>query len=245
MKIPFLRVSPSPSSGFTLTELAILLAIVGILSAILIPVGQVIRDHARGAICASNLGQLMTGMFQYADDHEGSFPPIQGDGPASTTWHGYLASYVGLDASLSELGESGITWRSNSRELTAFNCPVSMEELITLPNADNAHLNPWFLYGLNADLPLHAIGRDRRSGKNISVDDVIHPEQTMAILETSDWSAAYAREIGDSTGTGRALIPHGMAANVAFYDGSVRRIPYLELIAYESSSLFWAGGYAD
>lgn len=238
------------SRGFTLAELLVLVSIVAILVAIMIPVGGVIRDQARGATCASNLGTLMNGMFRYADDHEGEFPaPLEdarGDIPtAMNTWHAYVAPYVefGSDPVLSF--SSGLTWRSNSNEQTVFTCPTSIAELIGLPDFDGGRLSPWYMYGLNAELPSRAGLGSRRSGSNVTVDDLEYPAQTMAILETSDWSAMYSREIGDPAGTGAALIPHGMAANVAFYDGSVRRIPYEELIAYEPDSRFWADKYTD
>ena len=110
-----------------------------------------------------------------------------------------------------------------------------------MPGFSGSYLNPWFHYGLNADLPNEALGVDRRSGINVTIDDLLYPAETMAILETWDWSAHWSREIAG--GSGSAQIPHGMAANVAFYDGSVRRIEYEELIGYERDSRFWTGGY--
>jgi prepilin-type processing-associated H-X9-DG protein len=244
------------TTAFTVVEVLVFLLIIGMLCAILVPVGGVLRDHARGATCASNLGRVMSGMFVYADDHEGKFPPAmdssRSTGPgadlpqAVNTWHTYLAGYVGLDENAVALHASGITWRSNSRERTPFSCPTSMTGLVGLPNFTGARLNPWFMYGLNADLPIHAgVSTDRRDGRNIGVGDLLYPGQTMAILETSDWSAVYSREIGDATGSGAALVPHGNAANVAFYDGSVRRIPTGELTSYPSNGVFWAGGFGN
>lgn len=246
--------SGSVRYGFTLLELLVLLAIAAVLAAVLFPVTGEVRDRARGAVCASNLGQLVQGMYRYAYDHEGMFPPPQDQslhsGPfpsvpfSMNTWHLYLIPYIGYEWSTDEMVDlfaQGVTWRSNSEEAMLLNCPSTLEELAPLPDFDSAYLNPWYHYGLNADLPNRALGVDRRSGVNVTIDELLYPAETMAILETWDWSAIWHREIAD--GSGFAQIPHGMAANVAFYDGSVRRIGYEELIAIESDSRFWTGGY--
>lgn len=71
------RVKPK---GFTLVEILIVLAIVGILAAILFPVFGSVRANARATACSSNLKQIGLAMLLYAGDHNGylpraSFPP--------------------------------------------------------------------------------------------------------------------------------------------------------------------------
>jgi prepilin-type N-terminal cleavage/methylation domain-containing protein/prepilin-type processing-associated H-X9-DG protein len=70
--------SRTRSSGFTLIELLTVIAIIGILAAILIPVVGKVRDSARQASCASNVRQIGQAMHLYHDDH-GRFPD-QNDG---------------------------------------------------------------------------------------------------------------------------------------------------------------------
>jgi len=64
--------------AFTLTELVIVLAIIGLLVSILFPVFGRIRERARQANCASNLHQIGLGFLQYTQDNDGMMPP--GDG---------------------------------------------------------------------------------------------------------------------------------------------------------------------
>lgn len=64
--------------GFTLIELLTVIAIIGILAAILIPVLGSVREQARRAACGSNLRQISTAIHQYANDNNDRMPPIEG-----------------------------------------------------------------------------------------------------------------------------------------------------------------------
>lgn len=236
------------SAAFTLIELLTVIAIIGILAAILIPVVGAVRESARGAACASNVRQMLTGLHLFAEEHNDHFPAPQDsklqEGPfgipqSENTWHAYIAEYCGFE-NVSQMFRSGITWRSNTGQPTVFNCPTTVNEIFPLPGKESiGRLNPWYSYGLNADLPQRVTGRDRRSGATVTVGQVEFPSQTMAILETSDWSALYSREIG----TGYAMIPHGEGQNVGFYDGSVQRISGDDLVKTQPNDIFWRGGY--
>src|SRR5262245_56145990 len=67
--------------GFTLVELLVVSAIIGILVALLLPAIQAAREAARRAQCANNLRQLGLAVLNY-ESAKGEFPPgvIQAEG---------------------------------------------------------------------------------------------------------------------------------------------------------------------
>ncbi len=64
--------------GFTLVELLVVLAIIGVLVALLLPAVQSARASARRIKCASNLRQLGLGVLQFVDVHDGHWPHLAG-----------------------------------------------------------------------------------------------------------------------------------------------------------------------
>lgn len=61
--------------AFTLIELMVVIAIVGILAALLLPALARAKESGRRAACSSNLRQLAISVSLYTSDHENLFPP--------------------------------------------------------------------------------------------------------------------------------------------------------------------------
>ena len=60
--------------GFTLVELLVVIAVIGILVALLLPAIAATRDGARAVVCKSNLRQIGLSLHTYAEGHGGRFP---------------------------------------------------------------------------------------------------------------------------------------------------------------------------
>jgi prepilin-type N-terminal cleavage/methylation domain-containing protein/prepilin-type processing-associated H-X9-DG protein len=68
------RVGFVVASGFSLVELLVVIAVIGLLAGFLLPAIQSTRETARRMSCANNLHQIGLGMLNYHDIHS-SFPP--------------------------------------------------------------------------------------------------------------------------------------------------------------------------
>jgi prepilin-type N-terminal cleavage/methylation domain-containing protein/prepilin-type processing-associated H-X9-DG protein len=89
--------------GFTLIELLTVIAIIGILAAILVPVVGSVRTQARSANCLSRLRQIGTAYQLFAEANKGySVPdaigPAGGPANAVNNWYAQLIPFTDLKA---------------------------------------------------------------------------------------------------------------------------------------------------
>src|SRR5690348_2534367 len=81
--------------GFTLMELIVVIAIVGILVSLLLPAISQAKRRAQGAVCLNNLKQLDLALGLYVEDHGQLYPDT------NEVWFYYrqmLQPYVGSSA---------------------------------------------------------------------------------------------------------------------------------------------------
>ena len=78
--------------GFTLVEILVVIAIVGLLAALLLPVFNNARESARTTSCASNLKQIGTAISLYVNDNSQRYPLVAQ--PANCTWVDTIYPYT-------------------------------------------------------------------------------------------------------------------------------------------------------
>ncbi len=87
-----------PRRAFTLIELLTVIAIIGVLAAILIPVVGRAREAARATQCVSNLRQVGQATHLFVTENKQTLPPSQYYPGGHLTWT-YLKPYLGQRAS--------------------------------------------------------------------------------------------------------------------------------------------------
>ena len=82
---------------FTLIELLIVVAIIGILASLLLPSLHKAKTKTQQGVCISNTRNLIFGTIMYADDHQQKFPTFKVAGKSwVTNWFGSMPTNPGL-----------------------------------------------------------------------------------------------------------------------------------------------------
>jgi prepilin-type N-terminal cleavage/methylation domain-containing protein/prepilin-type processing-associated H-X9-DG protein len=92
-------------SGFSLVELLAVVAIIGVLAALILITLGPMRDNARKAKCSANLRSIGSAFNQFAADYRGYYPAVtyntgHTDGrvnPNKSHWWVELKPYIGVD----------------------------------------------------------------------------------------------------------------------------------------------------
>ena len=217
--------------GFTLIELLTVIAIIGILAAIIIPTVGKVRESARGAQCISNLRQIGSAIQLYADANRGVLPGplLGGQGPQYNTFNG------GSPGVLSKLIEPYLpvteTVTATAKANQLFACP-GWATKATEANAKTTFLlnsRPWatshaewnlFPFG-DSNSPTDPVRGKPRNMNNLGRFPL---SRTWAFIDV-DRDLMYA--INNTSGWRDQLIQnpaHGGSRNVLFYDWHVEKV---------------------
>ncbi len=135
------------SAAFTLIELLTVIAIIGILAAILIPVVGEVREQAKVAQCKVHLRDIGTAVHLYATDHDDMIPPhIPAGGSAPSSEWGSRVDIHGVLGFLLAPEKGGVLipgaehWSGAYLDDAApLMCPATREELYSSSAAPPVH----------------------------------------------------------------------------------------------------------
>lgn len=145
--LPRRRPDFSVNAAFTLVELLTVVAIIGLLAAILMPTLRHVRETAKSSTCTNNLRQIGIAIQGYVNDNKGSLPP-------GTPWVTPLFNADPRHFQTALVPYLGITkapsWAINSSIAPMFGCPGYKETtgnhyVLTqaVKRDDGTSFNPW------------------------------------------------------------------------------------------------------
>ena len=204
--------TPKPA-GFTLIELLTVIAIIGILASILIPVVSKVRETARQAVCASNIRQLSVAIILFADDNDGVMPTS-----SSTTQGHQDTDWIYWSRGDRELRNSPIVpYIGGTFDPSIYRCPS--DERLKDPNNLPEYA---YSYTMNRALDPQNPGMGA-GGQSVrgQISQVRDPSRIIMLVEedTPNDSSAWLESAADEL-TQR----HGGLGHVSFLDGHVERV---------------------
>jgi prepilin-type N-terminal cleavage/methylation domain-containing protein/prepilin-type processing-associated H-X9-DG protein len=131
------------STGMTLVELLVVLAIISVLAAVVMPVFRTARMYAQRAVCISNLHQATLALTLYSQDYDDNLPNFRSD-PTSALQPDNLVYWHDHFCRATRLIPNQVTWVSlvlpyvaNSGKTSGGTCPIfhcpADTDLVTRP----------------------------------------------------------------------------------------------------------------
>jgi prepilin-type N-terminal cleavage/methylation domain-containing protein/prepilin-type processing-associated H-X9-DG protein len=225
---------PRASRAFTLIELLTVIAIIGILAAILIPTVGAVRKTAKGARCVANLRQIGVAINLYPPDNKGYYPRLKEnyapDNPVNNlTWAKALYPYIP-------------TRNTGAKALTSSIYLCSAEEYQPDPSA----------FGVIQYMATYVLEKTSKTDKAAPngprlASSIPNPSRTFLLLDAKVDSTGFIPAGGGGTGIsfdegqadmaaapeGRKILSfrHKEGINVLFIDGHTKRYTLGDLIA--------------
>mgnify|MGYP001415174497 CR=1 FL=1 len=226
---------PGVRRGFTLIELLTVIAIIGILAAIIVPVVGRVRESARASQCVSNLRQLHAAATLWSNDNRGAMPSSNGwsrnEAPTDPAYPYQLKNYMNFAAA------KNLDWTANPS-------PMKCETAFALhPAATSVHfgrtysINRWATSSQMSGSGAAGVAEPRKlsAGYPPTITHIKNPSVMAFFLDgaVEEGGGSYQTNVSAThvpTTNGAAIrYVHGDSVNVVFVAGNVRRVPRVEM----------------
>lgn len=236
--------------GFTLVELLVVIAVIGILASMLLPAISSAVQKAKRVRCGNNLKQLGTSFIMFADDHGQQLPALNSGGPFKdptnphnpTNWWYRIISDAGY---VTHVTNKGGIWRCPNVSRADMDAPFGEAMEGYGPVENNGHvpgLRSLLWYATESDgrtagsVRLNAI---KRTSELWLLGDVGKPKDESLDLSKQPYGGYYQTEITtlppnhlglwEGVPPKQPAVRHGMKANVLFVDGHIEPASYQNL----------------
>ncbi len=222
---------PFSSSGFSLIELIVVIAVGALLAALTAGAWSSARAAAASATCKSNLRQLATANFSYAVDHlrfVAAAEDIQGGSANSIRWHGVRSGGKSFDGSVGPLapylgGGAASAWVRR--------CPGFRPEAAGFEASCGGY--GYNALGVGSEVCLPGGGGGTAVGMRPGA--IAHPAQTVMFADAAFLSGGGAKA---------KLIEYSFAEPPRFADGSVPW-PSIHFRHRGKANVAWADGHVS
>jgi prepilin-type N-terminal cleavage/methylation domain-containing protein len=228
-------------SGFTLSELLVVIVIIASLAALAFFGTQRVRDMANKANSIRNLSQLQIANMTYASDHSGKCVPIRANDANGnpTRWFQDLYFLANLTSQSTEELEKDKTTP----------IPLDLLDPKVVRARKSLYDRVYTSYGMN-DTGLTLGGEpDLKSGHNLS--QMSDPAQTMAFATATDFRIAYNSRYkwdfenpkDEKTANGEIAYRHGNKVLAVYFDGHAGEMSKTDFETIDKSGgknhVFW------
>lgn len=217
--------------AITLVELLVVVAVVGILAALLIPAFSKARESGRTTVCRSNLRQLSFALLSYAPDYRDTLPwpgGIRRNLEPDWVWGGQSLEEISLSSAWKTPGfgfhpESGSIYPyiMNERRQRSDRTDVRLRQVYRCPSSGklgaalrvNYSLNGWFDPGVKGVGPA-----------GVSLDRVQNPSRKVAFVNEDPKTMLNAAFHPGGTEANGVFVMHDGRVIFSFLDGHVENL---------------------
>ena len=240
---------------FTLIELLIVVAIIGILASLLAPALANARDRGKESVCKSNQRQIGMALLMYTDENSGKYPYSRTANPRHKSWDDLLIPYDGRKQPTSSEIDYPVLFASDGHKPGVYLCPSDTVQRTHWTGTDlvpASYALTWRVFNSHGNLTGWArgiSGGDETANCQL-INAVGRPSSTIAGVEL----ASANRRIGHGEHSLMSsgwyvdkFIPHGglKRSNYLMVDGSVKSMSFWQTLIMDNgtpASVGWSYG---